>query len=486
LSRGRKFMNLKITNKWALMVLVFVAAGALTANAQQVISLQKAVDLTLANNLTIKQAVITESLANEDVQQAKYNMLPNLIATPSGGYYFGKSQVQGAFAYATSTLNINGNAQANVTLFQGGQLRNQILENRLLLDIDKSATAKIKNDLILNVVTDYLTILTNQDLVVAAQQQIDIAKITEDRTQKSYDAGNMSLADLSQAKAGLSTAELNLTTAQNQLDLSVLVLKQYMEMDPATNIKVEKPDISKLTEIRTAYNANDVIKTALGVNPDVKLAEAQEQSYAQQIKIAKGNYYPNLVLFGGIGTGYSNQAKNITGGSIVPGRRDTLGTVDATGQVVSAPIINPVLTPISFSNQLSNNFNKSIGLSLQIPVFNRFTARTSVRKAKLNYENAQLSTQLAKVTLSKTIIQAVMDLNAAVKRYASTQQTYQADKDAFEVIQQRYNVGLVNSLDYNTSLTNYQKAQNDMIEAKYEVVFRSKVIDYYWGNQITL
>jgi outer membrane protein len=163
-----------------------------------------------------------------------------------------------------------------------------------------------------------------------------------------------------------------------------------------------------------------------------------------------------------------------------------LGTVDATGQVVSAPIINPILTPMAFSNQLSNNFNKSIGLSLQIPVFNRFTARTSVRKAKLNYENAQLSTQLAKVTLSKTIIQAVMDLNAAVKRYASTQQTYQADKDAFEVIQQRYNVGLVNSLDYNTSLTNYQKAQNDMIEAKYEVVFRSKVIDYYLGNQITL
>jgi len=104
----------------------------------------------------------------------------------------------------------------------------------------------------------------------------------------------------------------------------------------------------------------------------------------------------------------------------------------------------------------------------------------------LNYENAQVTTQLAKVTLSKTIIQAVMDLNAAVRRYASTQQTYQADKDAFEVIQQRYNVGLVNSLDYNTSLTNYEKAQNDMIEAKYEVVFRSKVIDYYLGNQITL
>ena len=465
-------------------MLAVIAGSAFKANAQQVITLQKAVDLTLQNNLNIKQSQLTESLAAEDVKQAQYNMLPNLIANPSGGYYFGKSQVQGAFAYASSTLNINGSAQAQVTIFQGGQLKNQILANKLILEVDKSSTAKLKNDLLLNVVTDYLQILTNQDLVTAAQQQIEIAHITLDRAQKNFDAGTQSLADLSQAKAGVSTAELNLTNAQNQLDLTVLVLKQYMEMDPATEIKVERPDISKLTDVKTAYDANEVIKTAIGVNPDIKLAQAQEQTYAQQIKIAQGNYYPSLALFGGIGSGYSNQAKTVTGGTLAG--IDTLGTVSGTGQFVTAPQINPVLTPISFSKQLSNNFYQSIGLSLQIPIFNHYTARTSVRKAKLSYENAQITTQLAKVTLSKTITQAVLDLNAAVKRYASAEQTYAADKDAFNVIQERYNVGLVNSLDYNTSLTNYNKAQFDMIQSRYEVVFRSKVIDYYLGYQITL
>jgi len=468
-----------------LVMLAIVAGGALKANAQELITLQKAVDLTLQNNLNIKQSQLTEALAAEDVAQAKYNMLPNLIANPSGGYYFGKSQVQGAFAYATSTLNINGSAQAQVTIFQGGQLKNQILANKLILEVDKSNTAKIKNDLLLNVVTDYLQILTNQDLVTASKQQIDIAQITLDRTQKNFDAGSQSLADLSQAKAGVSTAELNLTNAQNQLDLSILILKQYMEMAPATPISVERPDISKLTNIPTVFDANQVIKTALSINPDIKLAEAQQETYLQQIKIAKGNYYPTLSLFGGIGSGYSNQAKSVTGATPT-GKIDTIGAVGATGQVVVAPVFNPVLTPISFSSQLNTNFYQSIGLSLQIPIFNHFTARTSVRKAKLNYQNAEVTTQLAKVTLSKTITQAVLDLNAAVKRYASAQQTYQADKDAFEVIQQRYNVGLVNSLDYNTSLTNYNKAQTDMIEGKYEVVFRSKVIDYYLGNTITL
>src|SRR5579872_5456828 len=268
-------MNL-IIKKWALIVLGLITGSVFTANAQQVISLQKAVDLTLANNLTIKQAVVTESLATEDVKQSKYNQLPSASANPNAGYGFGRSAVSGNYAYANQTIfNVNGTASVQFTVFQGGQLRNQILANRLALDIDKSSTAKIKNDLTLSVVTDYLSILTNQDLVIAARQQIDIAKITLDRTQKSFDAGNMSLADLSQAKAGLSTAEYNETTAQNQLDLSILVLKQYMEMDPTTDIKVEKPDISKLTDVRLAYNAEDVIKTALGVNPDVKLAEAQ-------------------------------------------------------------------------------------------------------------------------------------------------------------------------------------------------------------------
>ena len=134
----------------------------------------------------------------------------------------------------------------------------------------------------------------------------------------------------------------------------------------------------------------------------------------------------------------------------------------------------------------NNNFNQSIGVSLQIPIFNRFQARTNVRKAKLNYQNAELSTQITRNTLSKTITQAVLDLQAANKQYISATQTFEANRDALNVTQQRFNVGLVNTLNYNTALTNYNKAQNDMIQAQYTVIFRSKVIDYYLGNPISL
>ncbi len=474
-----------------ILSILLTALLGFTTHAQTVITLQRAVELTLQNNLTIKQAKVTESLAAQDVDQSKYNLLPSLSANPTAGYGFGRSPVSGAYAYANQTIfNVNATASVGVTLFQGGQLRNQIIENKLILDADKTSTEKVKNDLLLNVVVDYLQILTNQDLVTADQNQIKVAQLTLDKTQKTVNAGNQTLADLSQAKAGLSTAELNLVTAQNAVASSLLTLKQYMEMSPDSNITIEKPDISKLTDIKTLFDQNEVIRTALSVNPDVKLAELQQKSYEQQIKIAKGNYFPILQLYGSLASYYSSANSQFRVVGSTPLAYAPIGTVNVNGTTETVQSIqqisSPIYGPYSFTRQFDDNFNQSVGISLQIPIFNHFTARTSVRKAKLNYEYSVISTQLAKNTLSKTIIQALLDVQSAEKSYQSSVQTYQANKDAFDVIQKRYNVGLVNSVDYNTSLTNYNKAESDMIEARYTLIFRSKVIDYYLGNPITL
>jgi outer membrane protein len=474
-----------IFKRVTILSILVVALTGFTTKAQEKITLQMAVDRTLANNLTIKQAQVTESIGTLDLQQSKNNLLPSLNASTQGGYNFGRSQVAGSFTYTSSTsLNANGSAQLQLTVYQGGQLRNQIIQNRLLLDVNKGQTAKIKNDLILSVVTTYLQILTNQDLVTAAKQQIDIANQTLARSDISFKVGNQTLADLSQAKAQVSTANLNLTTAQNQLDLSMLILKQYMEMNPYTPIEVERPDISKLTDIQTIYDANEVVRTALNVNPDIHLAELQQKTYQQAIKLAKGYYYPTVSLYGGLASSYSDRLNQKLIGS-TPATQQ-IGIVQATSQSVVAPYQQPIYGPYSAFNQISDNLNQNIGLSIQIPIFNKFNTRTTVRKAELNLQSAQLSTQIAKNNLSKTIIQAVLDLNAAEKQYQSATQTFEANKDALNVTKQRYDVGLVNSLDYNTAVTNFNKSQNDMIEARYSVVFRSKIIDYYLGKTITL
>lgn len=476
-----KFIFKQVT---LLSVLGIVLTG-FTAKAQEKVTLQMAVDRALANNLSIKQAQVAESIGSLDLQQAKNNLLPSLNASTQGGYNFGRSQVAGSFTYTSSTsFNANGNAQLQVTLYQGGQLRNQIVQNRLLLDVNKGQTAKIKNDLILNVVTIYLQILTNQDLVIAAKQQIDLANQTLARSDISFKVGNQTLADLSQAKAQVSTANLNLTTAQNQLDLSMLILKQYMEMDPYAPIVVERPDISKLTNVQTVYDANEVVRTALSVNPDIRLAELQQRTYQQAIRLAKGYYYPTVNLFGGLASSYSNRIDQKVIGTNAATQQ--IGIVQATNQSVVTATQQPIYGSYSAFNQISDNFNQNIGLSVQIPIFNKFNTRTTVRKAEFNLQSAQLSTQIAKNNLSKTIIQAVLDLQAADKQYQSATQTFEANKEALNVTKQRYDVGLVNSLDYNTAVSNYNRSQNDMITAQYTVIFRSKIIDYYLGKTITL
>ena len=462
--------------KYIFIISLLTSLFATRVKAQETVSLQHAIALALERNLTIKQAQFTEAIDNESYKQSRNNMLPSLSANSQGSYNFGRSPNLTTYSYTSQAfLYVNGQAQASLILSQGGQLRNQILQNRLALDADKGSTAKVKNDLVLNVVTIYLQVLANQDLVVAAKQQIAIAQLTLDRSQKTFNAGNATLADLSQSKAQVSTAQLNLTTAQNQLDLSLLALKQYMEMNPANDIIIEKPDVSKFNDIKTEYITTDVINKALKINPDVQLAESQQRVYEQAIKVAKGNYYPVLSLFGSIGSNYSSISQNVVGVTSVS---QQIGVVQGTNTPVFAQLQAPVYSPTySVTSQFGNNFNQSVGVNLQIPIFNRFLARTGVRKAKLSYENAELSTRIAKNTLTKTIYQAVSDLHAAEKSYQSATQTFLANKDAFNIVQQRYTVGLVNSLDYNTSLTNYNKSQFDMIQAQYTVIFRSKVID---------
>ena len=256
-------------------------------------------------------------------------------------------------------------------------------------------------------------------------------------------------------------------------------------MNPNTEITVERPDITRLTNVRTIFDANEVVKTALGINPDIKLAEAQQRTYEQSVKIVKGTYYPTLSLSSGLSSNYSSRAQTLLS-SAPNGKTTPIGFVDGTNALVLSQQIESVFAPTPFGTQLSNNFSQSIFLNLQIPIFNRHLAHTNVKKAILNLQSSQLSTQISKNNLSKIIIQAVLDLNAATKQYQSATQTFEANRDALNVTQQRYDVGLVNSLDYNTAVTNFNRSQNDMIQAQYAVIFRSKIIDYYLGNTITL
>ena len=420
--------------------------------AQEKITLKRATELVVENNLQVKQAEFSEAISDENLRQSKYSIFPTLNANTGLNFNFGRSiDLQTNQFVNQSITSNNGNVSSNTPLFAGFQRMNTISQNKLQLESDKSNTQKVKNDLVLAVVTNYLTILNSQDLLTASRQQLDISMQQLDIEQKFYDVGNRTLADLSQSKAQVATAELNVTNAQNQVDLAFLNLAQLLERDPSIAFEVEKPSIENIATVNTAYSAAEVYKSASLNFPDIKLAELRKLVLQKEIDIARGTYLPSLNLQTGFGTRFSNGS----------------------------------FRNLSYLTQIKDNFNQFIGFGLNIPVFNGFSARSAVRRAKINFNNGEVNEQLTKNNLNKVINQAVYDLRAAEKRYYSAQTAFESSREAFNVIEQRYGVGLVNSLDFNQAQTNLNKAQFDQIQARYDLIFRSKVIDYYLGNPIT-
>ncbi|WP_432713925.1 TolC family protein [Pedobacter sp.] len=440
-----------------ILLMSVIALGCnLSAQAQEVITLPQAIERMLGNNLNIKQGALNVATSNVNLQQSKAALYPSLNASTDGRLGFGRSRIENSFEVVNNkTFSSSGNVGTSVDLFGGFAKVNQIKQNKLLLQADNSNLDKIKNDLVLDVVIAYMDVVYNEDLLRVSEQQLLVSEQTLKRENALMDVGNKTMADISQAKAQVATSELNVTNAQNALTISYLTLSQLMEMGTDTHtFKVVAPTVKEIELARTTYNVNEVYNDALKTFPDIKLAALNSEAAEKGIDIAKGSLYPTLSLNAGIGSNYV--------------------------YVFDSPAPLP-----GFSDQVNDNFNQYIGLSLRIPIFNGLTAKSNVKRARINYEGYKIQEQLTKNNLNKVIAQAVADLKAAESRYVSTQNTFNAQRDAFIVIEQRYNVGLVNSLDYNTAITNRNEAEVDFIQAKYDLLFRSKVIDYYLGKQIT-
>lgn len=474
-------MNYKILGAIVFVLGSFSVEKSL---AQETITLQQAVDNALKNNLQIKQAQLSSALTDENLTQSKYALYPSVNGSVNYNKNFGRSIDPSTNQYISQQFSSSsGNLSASADLFNGFIKMNQIRQNRILLDADKSKVEKAKNDLILQVVTSYMQILYNKDLLVASKQQLSIAEQTLARQKSLLDVGNNTLADVSQSKSQLATAQLNVTSATNNLNLSYLNLNQLMEQPVSHEFEVQVPLIDSQSALANSSDINTIINTALSNFPDVKEAMFRSQAAKKAVDIAKGSYYPRLSLGGGLGTNFSSGRSTIA--SVTPNGFSEIGRTQITNEAVVVPKFITEFQKQTFTSQIKDNFNQFVGLNLQIPIFNGFLVRSNVRRAKISLENTQVQEQLIKNNLSKIITQAVYDLRAAESRFSSTKNAFDAQKDAFYVVEQRYNVGLVNSVDYSTAETNKNKAEIDFIQAKYDLLFRAKVIDYYLGKPIT-
>jgi len=461
-----------------------VAQTAVPAN--QALTLEQCIDYALKNNISIKQTELNTEISKINLNQSEANLLPNLNGNASHSYNYGRTIDRFTNQFATQqVLSQNLSLSSDVTVFSGLQNINTIQEYKYSYLAGKQDIEKIKNDISLSIASQYLQILYNVEALTNAKNQMGIASAQVDRAKILVDNGAQARGTLLDLQSQLATEELNVTNAQNQLDISYLTLAQLMNMPSAEGLAVVKPTLDIENEAIATASPTQIYNTAITNLPEIKSADFKLKSADKGLKVAWGGLSPKLSFSAAYGTGYSGASKQLVGTPVITGVAPT-GDVTASGEAVYTPTYTANYETTPFKDQYSNNVNKSIGFYLTVPIFNRFQVKSSIDKAKIQKLNAELTVESTKLTIQKNIQQAYADANAALKKYVASKKAQDAMQESFNYTEQKFNVGMINTTDYNTAKNKLIKAESDVLSAKYEYVFKMKVLDFYQGKPLKL
>ncbi|TND08728.1 MAG: outer membrane channel protein [Bacteroidetes bacterium] len=465
-----------------LLAVLFAAPAFAQGNKSW--NLQQCVDYALQHNIQVLQSGINVEISKIDLLQSKANVLPNINASASHQYNFGQTIDRFTNQFANDkVLSQNFFLSSNIVLFQGLQNWNTIRQNLFALNASRYQVDKTKNDIALSVATAYLQVLFAQENYDNTKGQSDVTREQVKRTEKLVNVGNAAKGNLLDIQSQLAQEELAVVNAENQLSLSYLTLTQLMNLDSISGFRIDRPKLDVPSESILAISAEQVYQLAVSTQPGVKSAEMNYKSADKAVDVAWGSLSPSLTLSGGYGTGYSGASKEVSDYTW-NGAYDTTG-VTSGGQLTLVPHFDYNLTTIPFSEQLDNNLNKSFGFQLNIPIFNRLQVHTSIERAELQRENARLNLELSKQQLLKDIRQAHADAIAALSRYKASEKALDAMRESFKYTEQRFLAGLVNAIDFNTAKNNLARTESELLQARFDFIFKLKVLDYYQGKPIS-
>ncbi|MFC5270264.1 TolC family protein [Adhaeribacter terreus] len=471
--------------------MALAVAGYLPANAQSETgtrwSLQRAVDHALQHNLQVKLSALNTEVSRINLRENRAAQLPGLSGNVNENYNAGRSIDPFTNNFVNQSIWSTGlSLNSNVTLFAGMQLKNNVQQSRINLQASEADLAKAKNDMILNIVTAYMQVLFNDELLTTAKLNLSTSQSQAVRTEKLYKAGSVAETNLLEINAQVAADELNVINAQNNKDIAELNLMQLLDLQDKSNFEVEKPVIPEPDQSVIGFNAEQVFETAQQTQPEINAATLRVRSAMKGVDVARGNYYPRLTFSGSISTGYSSarQATTVDGIIFTPSTfyTDPNGGSPTT---IYTPAPNFVVSKYAFGDQFNDNISKALSLNLSIPIFNRFQARYSVQRSQVNVQNAELNLQLEKNTLRQKVEQAYADATASQKKYIAAKKQLESFEKAYKNAEIRFNNGILNSTDFNVSKNNYIKAQSDIIQAKYDYTFKLKILDFYQGKPIT-
>jgi outer membrane protein len=449
----------------AFFSLVLFSSG-MTIGQVRVWSLEECIMHAIDNNIQIKQQEIQTKVQQNSLDLSKLKLLPSINGSASHNYSFGRALDETTYQFTNEQTVQSNNFYigSSLNLFSGLQNLNTIQKNKYELLAGQQDLQNIKDNIALGVALAYLQILLNKELVLATESQLGISLQQIEKTRKLVDAGSLARGNLLEIQSQAAKEELQLINVKNQLDISFLNLTQLLELKTPEGFDIAAPLLVIDTNAIITGNIDEIYAIAEPLRPEIKSAELKLAARKYDLKIATGGRSPRLSVSNTFSTGYSDIRKKILG-------------VDSTGIIYGK---------YSFKDQVNDNINYGISFSLNVPILNGWQVNKNIKNAKLNIENSNYVLEASKKQLYKNIQQAYTDAIAALKKYDSSVKAVTSMEEAFRYSEQKFNVGMVTSVEYNSAKSSLLNAQSQLAQAKYEYVLRTKVLDFYKGLPLTL
>lgn len=437
--------------KKILISLSLMAVYGFHVQAQETWDLQRCISHAIEHNLSIKQKEAARDQSQVELNTAQWSRLPNLNGNVGQSFNFGRA-LQADNTYGNrNTRNANFSLGTNIPLFTGMQIPNNIALSKLNLKAATEDLAKAKEDISIQVASYFLQVLFNEELMKVARSQMKLSQEQLNKKVAFFKNGKASEAEVLEAKSRLAQDELSVVQAENNYQLALLDLSQLLELPSPDNFRISVPDIQDYSADLTL--PEEVYAQALMNKPAIKAAQYRLQGAEKSIRIAQSAYYPQLSFGAGIGTNYYHLS----------------GIENA-----------------SFGTQWRENMNKYLQVSLNVPIFNRFQTRNRVKSARIQHTALSWQLEESKKALYKEIQQAYYNALAAESKYKSSQLASESAEASFQLTSEKYANGKASATEYNEMRTAWMKTLSDGIQAKYEFVYRSKILDFYKGVPLTL
>lgn len=473
-----------------IIAITFLSAGFLScwqqlAARQKVWQLKECMDSAFKNNIALNQQRLSSEIININYQQSKDNRLPNLNFSDAQSFSFGNTTYSGGSQVVHQTTSSNApSLTSSVILFGGFKYKNLVEENRLNYEASTLDIETQKNNLALAITAAYVQILFEYDAITIAQHQVEADSIQVEKTAKYVEVGQLAESTLLQIKAQLYTDKSAKVNAENQLQLANLQLMQFMEMPADTGFSIERPAHDEvLAEMPTS--SAEIYKIAELNFPEIKSAAIKTNAAKTDLEVNKAAMLPSVSLNAGLSTEYYSSLSHTNYQTIY--QNQTIGYLQSNPSetvIGPVPLTTTTTSRYPFVNQFKDNFSQLVSLNLSVPIFNNYRARNNIRLSKLAIQNAQLNEQATKNTLRKNIEQAYTDQLAAGKNYIASKEQLNSETRVYADMEKKYYAGLASATDYLIEQNNYYKAALANLQAKYEYIFKTKVIDFYTGTPL--